>query len=144
MWSPLCSLLLKRLHTTFPHQSSTMALAKRANGKWTVGAPAALSAHVLFMSRGRCDAPRHTPCQKHTLPYAQKPLTTLFLQTSLWPLKLLWHFHFMCCFAVILPSKEVIIVRVSCIGRKTLSWNVSAQLTASHRCFVSGCVNVII
>lgn len=36
--------------------------------KWTAGAPAAHAAHVLFMSRGRRDAPRHTPCQKHTLP----------------------------------------------------------------------------
>lgn len=60
-----------------------MALAKRANGKWTAGAPAALSAHVLFMSRGRRDAPRHTPCQKHTLPCAPKPLSTLPLQTFL-------------------------------------------------------------
>lgn len=72
----LHAVFLKRLHTALPHQSSSMALAKRANGKWTTGAPAALSAHVLFMSRGRRDAPRHTPCQKHTLPCAPEPLTT--------------------------------------------------------------------
>lgn len=59
-----------------------MALAKRANGKWTVGAPVALSVHVLFMSMGQRDAPRHTPCQQHTLSCALKPLTTLPLKTS--------------------------------------------------------------
>ncbi|CAB1456663.1 unnamed protein product [Pleuronectes platessa] len=56
----------EQLHAALPHQSSSMALAKRANGKWTAGTPAAHAAHVLFMSRGRRDAPRHTPCQKHT------------------------------------------------------------------------------
>lgn len=67
----------KWLQRALPHQLCSMTLAKRANGKWTTGAPAALSAHVLFMSRGRRDAPRHTSCQKHTLPAAPEPLTTL-------------------------------------------------------------------
>lgn len=102
----LRAVFLEQLRRALPHQSSSMALAKRANGKWTAGAPVALSAHVLFMSRGRRDAPRHTPCQKHTLPCAPKPLSTLPLQTSSYPLKPLWHFHFMCRSAPTLPSKE--------------------------------------
>lgn len=110
--SPLCTQylhaeFLEQLHAALPHQSSSMALAKRANGKWTAGAPAALSAHVLFMSRGRRDAPRHTPCQKHTLPCALEPLTTFPPQkTSAYPLKPPWHFHLTCRCAPILPSKE--------------------------------------
>lgn len=106
--SPLCTLyfhavFLKRLHTALPHQSSSMALAKRANGKWTVGAPAGFSAHVLFMSMGRRDAPRHTPCQKHTLSCAPEPLTTFPFQISSYPLKT--RDIFTLC-APILPSKE--------------------------------------
>ena len=53
---------------------------------------------------GRRNAPRHTPCQKHTQPCAPVPLTTLPLQTSSYPLKPLWHFHFMCHCTPILPS----------------------------------------
>lgn len=138
--SPLCTLylyvvFLERLHTALPHQSSSMALAKRANGKWTTGAPAALSAHVLFMSRGRRDAPRHTPCQKHTLSCTPEPLTTLPLQTTSYTLKPPWHFHFMCCCAPIPPSKESDNSNSWPWQQETLSWNViqcNIQLAVSR------------
>lgn len=54
---------------------------------------------------GRHVAPRHTPCQKHTLACA--PLTSphSFLKTPSCSLKVQWHFHFMGCCAPILPTK---------------------------------------
>ncbi len=121
--SPLCTLylhavFLKRLHTALPHQSSSMALAKRANGKWTVGAPAGFLAHVLFMSMGRRDAPRHTPCQKHTLPRAPESLTTFPFQTSSFPVKPRDIFTLCAPLPRSCLARKVIIVTASHNGKK--------------------------
>lgn len=74
--------------------TSCLALAKRANGKWTARVPAAWILHVLFMRAGL--SPSHS-----------------IWKNKLWPERNshgcpLWHFHFTRWCAPILPELGVI------------------------------------
>lgn len=91
--------------TSLPPFTSSLALAKRANGKWTAQVPTAQTAHVLFMSTGlSC----HTPYERTSSGLSETPTAVL---------------HDIFCFtrrcAPILPGSGVIIVMAK---RDGIAW----------------------